>query len=214
MNEDESGSKSKTTERLRAWRPLPEPPGMSRTRRGLNILGVVIAVAAAAMLVPATFRYQLSRIPPPGKREWRMYDLVAITETKAIERFGPPTAQVEYQLNKGSVAGPLLGQKHYYPLGSTDYEKHLQEAKVAWTYPAYSAVRELTWKLPDSYLTIWFQEPRAEINFSDGNADLALPATGPGEWVALDNYRVGLDLVAPTAGGKGGGTPGASAGSR
>ncbi len=180
----------------KAWRTLPEPPiRTTRTRHSLNVIGIIIAVAGGCMLIPATYRYQLSRIPPPNKREWRMYDLVGITETKAIARFGSPAAEKEYQLNKGSIVGPLLGQKRYYPLDSPDYARHLEEAKVAWTYPAYSAVRELTWKLTDSYLTIWFQEPRAEITFSDDNADLTLPATGPGEWVALDNYRLGFGLV-------------------
>ncbi len=170
---------------------------MSNARRGVNILGIILAVVAAVWIVPATFKYQLSRIPPPGKRAWRMYDLVGVTETKAIERFGKPAAMIEYQLNKGSVAGPLLGQKHYYPLDSPDYAARLAEAKVVWSYPEYSQVRELTWKLPDSYLTIWFHEPRAEVTFSDDNADLSLPKSGPGEWVALDNYRLGLDLAAP-----------------
>lgn len=180
----------------RAWRTLPEPPiRTTRTRHSLNVIGIIVAVAAGISLIPATYRYQLSRIPPPNKREWRMYDLVAVTETKAIERFGKPAAQKEYQLTKGSVIGPLLGQKNYVPLDSPDYGKRLAAAKVAWLYPDYSAVRELTWKLTDSYLTIWFQEPRAEMTFTDDRADLALPATGPGEWVALDNYRLGFGLV-------------------
>ena len=196
---DEGTIRSKPEPRNKVWRPLPEPPGMSRTRRSLNVLGIILAVVVGVMLIPATYHYQMSRIPPPNRRAWRMYDLVAVTESKAIERFGKPDAQVEYQLTKGSVAGPLLGQKNYYPLDSPDYDKHMAEAKVAWTYPAYSAVRELTWKLPDSYLTIWFQEPRAEMTFSDGNADLTLPNSSPGEWVALDNYRLGYGLVAPVA---------------
>lgn len=193
-----STSAPKSAERRRAWATLPEPTARAtRTRRSLNILGVIIAVAAAVMLVPAIYRHQLERIPPVRERTSRMYDLVGITQNKAIERFGQPNAQKEYQLIKGSVLGPLLGQKNYVPLDSPDYAKRAAGAKVLWSYPAYSAVRELTWQLPDSYLTIWFQEPRGEVSLGDDSATLTLPTTGPGEWVALDNFRLGKDLVAP-----------------
>ena len=198
-----SSSARKPAERRRAWVTLPEPTTRAtRTRRGINVLGVVIAVAAGIMLVPAIYRHQLERIPPARQRTSRMYDLVSITQGKAIERFGQPNAQKEYQLTRGSVLGPLLGQKNYVPLDSPDYAKRAAEAKVIWSYPEYSAVRELTWQLPDSYLTIWFQEPRGEISLSDDSATLALPTTGPGEWVALDNFRLGKDLVAPAGGNK------------
>ena len=192
----------KGAERRRAWVTLPEPTTRAtRTRRGINILGVIIAVAAAVMLVPAIYRHQLERIPTVRERTSRMYDLVGITQNKAIERFGQPNAQKEYQLMKGSVMGPLLGQKNYVPLDSPEYAKRAADAKVIWSYPAYSAVRELTWQLPDSYLTVWFQEPRGEISLSEDSATLALPNSGPGEWVALDNFRLGKDLVAPSRSG-------------
>ena len=68
-----------------------------------------------------------------------------------------------------------------------------------WRYPQYSTIRELIWKLPESFLTVWFHEPRAEVDLGkvgpDGQADIELPDTVAGDWVALDNYRLGNDLV-------------------
>ena len=98
------------------------------------------------------------------------------------------------------MAGPEVGQKKYWPLKSPDYAKHDGgRRRSLWRYPQYSTIREMIWKLPDSFLTIWFHEPRAEIDLSavgpDGQASITLPDTSHGDWESIDNFRLGNDLV-------------------
>jgi hypothetical protein len=177
--------------------PLPPTTGqLAPPRRRFRWLGAALAAAIALAMLPITFRYQRERLPGPEKRAQRMSELLNITQAQAIERFGKPLSAKDFSLQDGSFVGPRLGLKHFVPLDTPDYARRFQEkGAVAWTFPQFSVVREIIWKLPDSYLTIWLHQPRAEIHFQDGAADLTLPPSAPGEWVALDNYRIGKDLA-------------------
>ena len=64
-----------------------------------------------------------------------------------------------------------------------------------WTFPQYQVIREVVWQFPDSYLTMWMREPRAEIDIADNPGLVELPtAPDGGDWVVIDNYRVGKEL--------------------
>lgn len=161
---------------------------------------IVAALVVAAALVPITFRYQNAKIPPIRQRAWRMNDLQNITEPKALERFGKPIVARDFQMTEGSFIGPRIGLKHFVRVDAPDYEARLREpGTVSMQFPQFTTIRELVWKLPDSYLTLWLFQPRAEVDFRGDYADLRLPNSAPGVWAALDNYRVGLDLVKPPA---------------
>jgi hypothetical protein len=172
--------------------PAPPPP------RRLNMAVVVILVVATAFAVVPTFRQHQTQStePPIEKRAWQMPDVIGKTQNDLIGRFGPPLSTKDYSLQEGSFAGPEIGLKHYYLLRDPAYAARLKDASTRWTFPKYTTIRELIWRLPDSYLTVWLQEPRAEANFEGDNVNLTLPSTAPGEWVALDDYRIGKDLLA------------------
>ena len=173
---------------------VPPPP------RRLNMAVVVLLVVATGFALAPMFRQHQttpgSTEPPIEKRAWQMPDLIGKTQGDLLRRFGPPLSTKDYSLLEGSFAGPDIGLKHYYLLKDPSYAGRLQGATTRWTFPKYTTIRELIWKLPDSYLTVWLQEPQAEASFEGDNANLTLPSTAPGEWVALDDYRVGRDLLA------------------
>lgn len=157
---------------------------------------IIAAVVVVAALAPITFQYQNAKIPPIRQRAWRMNELQHITEPQALERFGQPVSARDFQMTDGSFIGPRIGQKRYIPLNAPDYNERLREpGTVSMQYPQFTVIRELIWKLPDSYLTLWLFQPRAEIDFAGDHADMRLPNSAPGVWAAVDNYRVGLDLV-------------------
>ncbi len=175
--------------------PVPPPPSPKR----FNAIGILLAFVIAAVLLPFTMKFQKERFGPITKKAYRMTGLDVITEMQAVSRFGTPLARHDFSMSEGSVAGPQVGQKKYWPLKSPDYAKQMEAAEMVWRYPQYSTIREMIWKLPDSFLTIWFHEPRAEIDLSavgpDGQASISLPDTSGGDWVSLDNFRLGNDLV-------------------
>ena len=175
--------------------PLP-PPG---PRKRFSAIGIMLAFIIAAVTLPYTMKFQRDRFGPITKKAYRMTGLDGITEMQAVSRFGPPLVKHDFSMTEGSVVGPAVGQKKFVALKAPDYEARVKEAEVVWRYPQYSTVREMIWKLPDSFLTIWFHEPRAEIDLSatgpDGEASISLPDTSHGDWITLDNYRLGNDLV-------------------
>ena len=181
-------------------RPLPRdplpPPG---PRKRFNAIGIMLAFVIAAVTLPYTMKFQRDRFGPITKKAYRMTGLDDLTEMQAVSRFGTPLARHDFSMTEGSVAGPEVGQKRYYSLKASDYAEHTKDAETVWKYPQYSTIREMIWKLPDSFLTIWFHEPRAEIDLSatdaQGSASITLPDTSKGDWVALDNFRLGNDLV-------------------
>ena len=161
------------------------------------ILAAVIVVGA---LVPITFKYQSAKVPPVRARAWRMNDLQNITEPQALERFGNPIVNKDFQMTEGTFVGPRIGQKQFVRLDAPDYAARLKgPGAVVMQFPQFTVIREVVWKLPDSYLTIWMFQPRAEIDFQGDYADMRLPKSVPGVWVAVDNYRVGLDLARPAS---------------
>lgn len=188
--------------------PVPPPP----SRKRFNAIGIALAFVIAAVTLPYTMKFQRDRFGPITKKAYRMTGLDGITEMQAVSRFGAPLAKHDFSMTEGVVAGPEVGQKRYVALKAPDYAKQTGDAEVVWRYPQYSTIRELIWKLPDSFLTIWFHEPRAEIDLSatgpDGAASIALPDTSHGDWEALDNFRLGNDLVREK---KGADTPAARA---
>ena len=181
--------------------PTP-PPAPTKSGRGFSVLGhklntwaIALALVAAVAFVPWQIRYQTKRLEDMGKRAWTMGNLLNITQDKAVARFGQPVAKREYSLQRGSFVGPRHGNKKFYLLDAPDYQQQLEvPGAIAWTYPQFSTVREMVWKLPDSYLTIWFHQPRAEIDLS-GEGEITLPVFKEGDWVALDNFRVGKDIA-------------------
>ena len=181
---------------IAARAPVP-PPANPRSR--FNGPGILLAVIIAAVTLPFTYKFQSNRTGALTHKAWRMTGMDGITEKQAIARFGKPLVRHEFSLNAGSVMGPEIGQKKFVSLKAPDYEKQFDAADTVWRYPQYSTIRELIWKLPESYLTVWFHEPRAEVDLGkvgpDGQADIELPDAVAGDWVALDNYRLGNDLV-------------------
>lgn len=159
---------------------------------------IIAAVIVAAALVPITFQYQKARVPPVRQRAWFMSELRNTTEPEALKRFGPPVVARDFDLRGGSIIGPRVGPKRFVPLDAPDYERRLREpGTVSMQYPQFTTVRQLVWRLPDSFLTLWLFQPRAEMDVEGDYADLRLPKSAPGVWAAVDNYRVGLDLVSP-----------------
>lgn len=173
--------------------PLPIPPA-----RRVNWWAVALAVGIVAALTPSILNFQRQRALTPERRNRRMPELAGISESKAEGLFGKPLSVHDYSLSYGTFAGPRVGLKHYYLFRSADYQAHVKDAETVWGFPQYSTIREIIWKLPDSYLTIWLHEPRAEMSLGDGDTiDLTLPSVAAGDWVALDNYRVGLERALP-----------------
>ncbi len=172
------------------------PPAPPRQPHRLNLVALGLALVTVIALVPAILDFQKSRIVPPEKRSWRMIDILGQTQAELEKRFGAPVSTKDYSLSAGSFAGHSIGLKHYYAMTAPGYADLMKDAPVTWTFPQYSTIREIIWKLPDSYLTVWLHEPRAEVSLNGDMVDLTLPKTAPGQWVALDNYRVGKDLLA------------------
>lgn len=210
---------------------LPAPGGGPGTRarllpmeapvpkRRFNRLGIALAFVVCLGTIPFTYAFQKRRVTeqhneslknrqtksievPPEKQQWRMHGLDDNTEKQVITRFGPPYIARNYNMSDGAFAGPLVGLKRFYLNSAPDFEAHTKDAEAVWTYPQFNVIRELIWQLPDSYLTVWMREPRAEIDLTDPSGTVALP-TPPengGDWVVIDNFRVGKDLVkAPSA---------------
>ncbi len=185
--------------------PVPRPLPALPPRPRYNRTAVYLAVVIAAVTLPFTLHYQTKRVgvmntPPPSNfavssSQGPLPELYNITDHQARERFGVPVESRDYSLNYGSFAGPYNGLKHYYRFSDPDYDKHMKEAETTWTYPQYSTIREMIWRQQDSYLTVWLHEPRAEIDLSGKDGEIVLPDTSAGEWVALDNYRVGKGLL-------------------
>lgn len=169
--------------------PAPLPP------RRYNRTGLYLAIAVALACIPFTLKFQEKRVPHMENRQWQMLNLYGISGNEATKRYGTPVQTRDFSLeNDGIFAGPKVGLKHFYRPGNPDYAAHLHDP-VVWKYPDYSTIREMIWKLPDSYLTVWLHEPRAVIDLSGGDdSQILLPATTEGAWVALDNYRIGNDF--------------------
>ena len=180
-------------------RPLPNviPP------RSYNRVGLYLAFAIAAACIPFTLKFQQKHEPNMANRRWQMLNLYGVTGTEAVKRFGPPTKTRDFSLTEGSIfAGQKVGFKKFYLPGSPEYNQHVNDP-VVWKFPQYSMIREMTWKLPDSLLTVWLHEPRAILDLSGGeDTQIYLPSTADGEWVALDNYRLGNDFLAKENGAK------------
>ena len=178
----------------------PEPP-----RSRYNRKAIYLAVVIAAVTLPFTLRYQRERVgtmkaTPPvssttAETQGPLPELYNLTDKQAKSRFGEPVETHDYSLNYGTFAGPYNGLKHYYRFNDPDYAKHVEGAETVWAYPQYSTIREMIWRQADSYLTVWLHEPRAEIDLTGKDGDIALPSTAGGDWVALDNYRVGKGLL-------------------
>ena len=205
-----------------------EPGGRTRllpmeapaTKRRFNRVGIALAILVGLGSIPFTYAFQKHRVLdqhdtklktqqskklelPPEQQAWRMRGLDDNTEKQVIARFGPPYIARNYNMADGALAGPLVGIKRFYLNASPDFEARTKDAEAVWTYPQFNVIREIIWQLPDSYLTVWMREPRAEIDLADPSGAVALP-TPPengGDWVVMDNFRVGKELVraAPTA---------------
>ena len=195
----------------------PEPP-----KHRFNRTAIYLALAVAVVVI-ATVQFQ-SRHPqetgaanrgahptpmatppsveevgdssqPAELRQWHMQGVDGITETQARKRFGSPILTRDYNVTYGAFLGPKYGLKHYYLNSSPGFEQRAKNAQVEWNFPQYSTVREIIWKLHESYITLWLGEPLREVNIQGDNATAIFPPTAPGDWVVLDNYRVGQDLV-------------------
>ena len=189
-------------------------------KRRFNRVGIGLALVVCLGSIPFTYSFQQRRVAaqhdaklknqqtknleiPPEKQQWRQRGLDDNTEKQVIARFGPPFIARNYNMTDGAFVGPLVGQKRFVLNSAPDFEARTKDAEAIWTYPQFNVIRELVWKLPDSYLTVWMSEPRAEIDLTDPNSTVALPTPpeGGGDWVVIDNIRVGKDLVkaAPAA---------------
>ena len=199
----------------REGKPTLLPMDAPAPRRRLNRLGIALALVIGLGSIPFTYEFQKNRVTrkdttgektnyeiPIEKRQYRMKHLEGLTDQQAIARFGPPYIARNYNMNDGAFAGPAVGLKHFYLKTLPDYEARTKDAEVVWTYPQYSIIRELIWQFPDGYLTVWMREPRAEIDLGDNPGAVELPTAPPegGDWVVIDNFRVGKDFVkAPPA---------------
>ena len=211
---------------LPSRRPLfpPDPP-----KKRFNRFAIYLALGVALVFIPLTLQFQNQRAQelrtarekahptptptppsveetgdlsvPAELRQWHMQGVDGATESQARQRFGKPIVSRDYNVTYGAFLGPRFGLKHYYLTNSPGFEQREKDAQVEWKFPQYSTVRELIWKLHESYITLWLGEPLREVSLKDGTADAVFPATAQGEWVVLDNYRVGEDLVKapPTA---------------
>ena len=174
----------------------PRPLPMVAPPRGYNRGGLYLAVFIAALCIPFTLKFQLHHTPNMEGKRWQMLNLMGVTSTEAVKKFGPPAVTHDYSLSDGVFAGPEVGLKHFYRAGSTGYDEALN-SPVVWKWPNYSTIREMIWKLPDSYLTVWLHEPRAEISLDGDQSQILLPDTSKSDWVALDNSRIGNELIKP-----------------
>ena len=201
-------------------RPLfpPDPP-----KRRHNRFAIYVALGVALIFIPLTLQFQNRRAQeirrtreaahptptptppsveevgdqsqPAELRQWHMQGVDGITESQARKRFGNPILTRDYNVTYGAFLGPKYGLKHYYLNNSPGFEQRAKDAQVEWNFPQYSTVREIIWKLRESYITLWLGQPLREVNIQGDTANAIFPPTAPGEWVVLDHYRVGQDLV-------------------
>ncbi len=188
--------------------PMDAPEGKRRFSR----VGIILALVVCLGTIPFTYRFQMNRAAhrspvsektdydiPMEKRQFRMKHLEGITDKQAIARFGAPAVARNYNMQDGAFIGPAVGLKHFYSKKQPDYEARTKEAEAVWTFPQYQVIRELIWQFPDSYLTVWMREPRAEIDIADHPGLVELPvAPDGGDWVVIDNFRVGTYFVKTT----------------
>ena len=192
----------------------PEPP--KRNRR----LAIYLAFGVALVFIPLTLQYQNHRAQqirarrevahptptptveetgdqslPAEERQWHMQGVDGITESQARRRFGKPIFTRDYNLSYGAFLGPKFGLKHYFLQNSPGFEQREKDAQVEWKFPQYATVREIIWKLHESYITLWLGQPLREVDIQGDTASAVFAANAPGQWVVLDNYRVGQDLV-------------------
>lgn len=195
-------------------KPARLPLDAPEPKRRFNRLGIILALVICVGTIPFTYQFQKNRFAPkstdqktnyeipPEQRQWRMKHLEGLTEKQATDRFGTPYVSRNFNMSDGSFAGPAVGLKRFYRKTLPEYETLTKDAEALWSFPQYVVIRELVWQFPDSYLYIWMREPRAEIDISDDSGIVALP-TAPddgGDWVVIDNFRLGKDLVkAPPA---------------
>jgi hypothetical protein len=173
------------------------PPAPPRPFNAVKLL-VIVAVLVGAGLFMVLSRRQPAppSAQPASQQQWQMPELIGQTQDALIARFGAPLSTKDYPLSEGSFAGPEIGLKHYYVFKSPGYAARLKGAPMKWSYPQYTTIRELIWQLPDSYLTVWLDEPHGSANLDGDSIEITLPKAPPGAWVALDDYRVGKDLLA------------------
>ena len=180
------------------------PP--SAPRRKLNRPAIVLAFVIAIAMIPLTQQFQKKRVlstapkvrdldQPSEKQQWRMKGLDGITEQQAVARFGPPLVARNFNVADGVFVGPLVGLKKFYPRNAPDFAARTKDAELTWGFPQFSVIREMIWLLPDSYLTLWLREPRAEVSIGEGGSTVLNLPGGEGEWTCIDNFRVGKDLV-------------------
>ena len=183
-------------------------------KRRFNRVGIALAVLICLGTLPFTIQFQKNKLArrdpadiktnyevPIEQRQFKMKHLEGLTDKQAVARFGPPFIARNYNMNDGAFAGPAVGQKHFYPKTLPDYAARTKDSEAVWTFPQYQVIRELVWQFPDSYLTVWMREPRAEIDIADNPGLVELPtAPDGGDWVVIDNFRIGRDLIkAPSA---------------
>ncbi len=190
-------------------KPALLPMDAPQPKRRFNRVGIALAVVICLGTIPFTYQFQKSRVTrkspadtktdydiPIEKRQFRMTHLEGLTDKQAIARFGPPYIARNYNMNDGAFVGPAVGLKRFLSRTLPDYEARTKDAEAVWTFPQYQVIREVIWQLPDSYLTAWMREPRAEIDISEHPGEVELPTTPDGgDWVVIDNFRVGKDLV-------------------
>ena len=184
----------------------PEP------KRRFNRVGIALAVVICLGTIPFTYQFQKNKMArrdpadtktdydiPVEKRQFRMKHLEGLTDKQAIARFGTPHLARNFNMNDGAFAGPAVGMKRFYLKTQPDFEARTKDAEAVWTFPQFQVIREVVWEFPDSYLYVWMREPRAEIDIADNPGLVELPvAPDGGDWVVIDNFRVGKDLLKPT----------------
>ena len=197
-----------------AVRPRLLPMEAPAPKRRFNRVGIAIALVVCLGSIPFTYAFQKRRVTdqhdtklksqqskkpevPAERQQWRMRGLDDNTEKQVLARFGPPYLARNYNMSDGAFVGPFAGQKRFVYNNAADFETRTKDAEAVWTAPQFNVIREIVWQLPDSYLTVWMREPRAEIDLTDPSGVVALPTApeGSSDWVVIDNYRVGKELV-------------------
>ncbi len=191
-------------------KPTLLPMDAPEPKRRINRIGIALALVVCIGTIPFTYQFQKNRVTrkdtthdktdyevPIEQRQFRMKHLEGLTEKQATTRFGTPFLSRNFNMSDGSFAGPAVGMKHFYPKTLPNFEALTKDAEAVWAFPQYQVIREVIWRFDDSYLTVWMREPRAEIDISDNAGLVELPAApeGGGDWVVIDNFRVGKDLV-------------------
>jgi hypothetical protein len=172
------------------------PPAPPRPFNVAKLLVIVVALVGTGLFISLSRRQPPTSAKPTSQQQWQMPELIGQTQDALIGRFGAPLSTKDYPLSEGSFAGPEIGLKHYYLFKSPAYAARLKGAPTRWSYPQYTTIRELIWQLPDSFLTVWLDEPHGSADLNGDSIEITLPKAPPGAWVALDDYRVGKDLLA------------------